>query len=127
MVTRLPVLLVLVAFMTDTACSHRRRSATLSEPPADVTLQVTNHNFLDVRVIVLYDGQRLRMGLATGSSTQSFTIPGRLLARVHELVLLGEAIGSSDRARTELLTVHPGQRIEWTLEMDLRRSSVGVY
>jgi len=29
--------------------------------------------------------------------------------------------------RTEILTVRPGQRIEWTLETDLRRSSVGVY
>jgi len=99
----------------------------MSEPPANVTLQVTNHNFLDVTVFVLHDGQRIRMGLATGSSTQLFTIPGRLIAQSHEITLLGEAIGSNDRARTELLTVRPGQRIEWTLETDLRRSSVGVY
>ncbi len=99
----------------------------MSEPPPDVTLQVTNHNFLDVTIFVLHEGQRIRMGLATGSSSQSFRIPGRLVAQSHEITLLGEAIGSSDRARTELLTVRPGQRIEWTLETDLRRSSVGVY
>jgi len=127
MVIRLPVLLLLAAFMTDTACSHRRRAASLSEPPADVTLQVTNHNFLDVTVFVLYDGQRMRMGLATGSSTQSFTIPGRLVAQSHDIMLLGDPIGSSERVRTQLFTVHPGQRIEWTLETDLRQSSVGVY
>jgi len=127
MLTRLHVLLLLAAFLTVTACSHRRRPASASEPPADVTLQVTNHNFLDVTVFVLYDGQRTRMGLATGSSSQSFTIPGRLVAQSHDIILLGEAIGSSERVRTQLLTVHPGQRIEWTLEIDLRHSSVGVY
>ena len=99
----------------------------MSEPPPNVTLQVTNHNFLDVTVFVLHDGQRIRMGLATGSSTQVFTIPGRLIAQSHEIVLFGQAIGSGERVRTEILTVRPGQRIEWTLETDLRRSSVGVY
>ena len=120
-------ILLIAILLAAAACSHRRRSGSMSEPPANVTLQVTNHNFLDVTVFVLHDGQRIRMGLATGSSTQLFTIPGRLIAQSHEITLLGEAIGSNDRARTELLTVRPGQRIEWTLETDLRRSSVGVY
>jgi hypothetical protein len=111
------------------ACgSHRRRPATESSgPPANVTLQVTNHNFLDVTVFVLHDGARLRVGLVTGTSTQSFTLPGRMVALSHELALVGEALGSRAVARTETLFVQPGQRIEWTLETDLRRSSVGVY
>ncbi len=126
----LHVLLIIAVVLAATACSHRGRSSYASEPPPDVTLQVTNHNFLDVTVFVLHEGQRIRMGLATGSSSQSFTIPGRLVALSHEIALLGvlgEAIGSSERARTEILTVRPGQRIEWTLETDLRRSIVGIY
>ena len=99
----------------------------MSEPPPDVTLQVTNHNFLDVTIFVLHEGQRIRMGLATGSSSQSFTIPGRLVELTHEIALLGQAIGSTERVRTEILTVRPGQRIEWTLATELRRSIVGVY
>jgi hypothetical protein len=122
------MLLSLVAVFAAGACSsHRQRPSAASEPPSDVTLQVTNHNFLDVTVLLLRDGQRIRIGLATGTSSQSFTIPARLIAQTHEIVLLGEAIGSNDRVRTEILTVLPGQRIEWTLESDLRRSSVGVY
>jgi len=120
-------ILLMAMLVASSACAHRRRSGSMSEPPLDVTLQVTNHNFLDVTVFVLHEGQRIRMGLAIGSSTQSFTIPGRLVAQSHEIALLGQAIGSIARVRTELLTVHPGQRIEWTLETDLRRSSVGVY
>ena len=30
-------------------------------------------------------------------------------------------------ARTQTLILQPGQYIEWTLETDLRRSSVGVF
>jgi len=123
-----PLLLLCSALIVTAACgSHRRRAATDSGPPPDVTLQVTNHNFLDVTVFVLHDGQRLRIGLVTGSTTQSFVLPGRLVALSHELALLGDAVGSPVFARTETIIVRPGQRIEWTLETDLRRSSVGVY
>ena len=94
---------------------------------ANVTLQVTNHNYLDVVVYVIHDGQRTRVGTVTGSSAQVFTLPGRLLGQAHEIRLYGDAIGSEDFAFTELLLVHPGQYVEWTLETDLRRSSVGVY
>lgn len=94
---------------------------------ADVTLQVTNHNYLDVVVYVIHDGQRTRIGTVTGSSTQSFTLPVHLIGQAHEIRLYGDAIGSEDYAVTELLLVQPGQYIEWTLETDLRRSSVGVY
>ena len=123
-----PLLLLCAALIVTAACSsHRRRAATDSGPPPDVTLQVTNHNFLDVTVFVLHDGQRLRIGLVTGSTTQSFVLPGRMVALSHELALLGHAVGSPLFARTETIIVRPGQRIEWTLETDLRRSSVGVY
>ena len=37
------------------------------------------------------------------------------------------AIGSDSFARTQTLILQPGQYIEWTLETDLRRSSVGVF
>jgi hypothetical protein len=57
----------------------------------------------------------------------AFALPGRMVALSHELALLGEAVGSAAVARTQTLTVRPGQLIEWTLESDLRRSSVGVY
>ena len=119
--------LIVLSIAVFACSSHRGRPAARPEPPADVTLQVTNHNFLDVTVFVLHDGQTLRVGLVTGSSTQSFTLPGRMVALSHELALLGQAVGSRAVARTETLLVQPGQRIEWTLESDLRRSSVGVY
>jgi len=90
-------------------------------------LTITNHNYLDVIVYVLHDGQRTRIGSVTGSSAQVFALPPRLLGQAYEIQLYGDPVGSPDFALTELLFVHPGQSIEWTLETDLRRSSVGVY
>src|SRR5439155_13550575 len=46
-------ILLIAILLAAAACSHRRRSGSMSEPPANVTLQVTNHNFLDVTVFVL--------------------------------------------------------------------------
>jgi hypothetical protein len=108
------------------ACAGRRHHASAASLP-DIPLKVTNRNWHDVTIYVLHDGQRTRIGLVTGSSTQEFVLPARLLGQSHELALLGEAIGSPVFARTEVLTIQPGQFIEWTLETDLRRSSVGVY
>jgi len=102
-------------------------------PPAvavaegEIALTVTNHNYLDVVVYVLHDGVRTRVGTVTGSSSAVFFLPVRLLGLGREIQLYGDAIGNDAFARTERLIVQPGQYIEWTLETDLRRSSVGVF
>ena len=108
---------------------HRKaaREAALDVPEAEIALRVTNHNFLDVTVYAIHNGQRTRVGTVTGSSSQVFYLPPRLLGLGREIQLLGDPIGSTDFAVTETLMVQPGQYIEWTLETDLRRSSVGVY
>jgi len=122
---RFPRVLNLGIALATIACAGRHHAR--PEPVSDIPLKVTNHNWLDVTIYVLHDGQRTRIGSVTGSSTQDFTLPRWLLGQSHELALLGEAIGSPDFARTEVLNIQPGQYIEWTLETDLRRSSVGVF
>ena len=96
-------------------------------PAGEIALSITNHNYLDIVVYVLHDGQQTRVGMVTGSSSSIFYLPVRLLGQGRELQLLGDPIGSRDYAETEILVVQPGQYIEWTLETDLRRSSVGVF
>lgn len=107
--------------------SHRGTATSASPPEGEIALSVTNHNFLDVVIYVRHDGQETRIGTVTGSSTQLFSVPARLLGQGREIQLFGHAIGSSVPARTETIVVQPGQYIEWTLETDLRRSSVAVY
>ena len=96
-------------------------------PAGEIALNVTNHNYLDVVVYVLHDGQQTRVGTVTGSSSATFYLPARLLGLGREIQLLGDPVGSPDYARTPTLVIQPGEYIEWTLETDLARSSVGVF
>lgn len=96
-------------------------------PEGELALRVTNHNFLDVVIYVYHDGVATRVGTVTGSSSTIFFLPVRLLGQGHEIRLLGRPIGSTDIAGTETLVIQPGQYIDWTLETDLSRSSVGVF
>src|SRR2546421_673204 len=117
--------LILGVTLAAIACAGRHHSQ--SEPTPDIPLKVTNHNWLDVTIYVLHDGQRTRVGSVTGSSTQQFTLPGRLLGQSHLLALLGEAIGSSNYARTEVLNIQAGEYLQLTAGTEFPRSSVGVY
>ena len=72
-------------------------------------------------------GIQTRVGTVTGSSSTVFFLPTRLLGQGREIQLYGDAIGNDSYARTEIIVVQRGQYIEWTLETDLRRSSVGVF
>jgi len=63
-------------------------------PAGEIALNVTNHNYLDVVVYVLHDGQQTRVGMVTGSSAALLFVPIRLLGMGHELQLYGRAIGN---------------------------------
>jgi hypothetical protein len=126
-------LLVLVALpLAGPACHHPMPDATrtptpTSGPPADIALEIANHNWLDVIIYVVRDGQPVRLGIANASSSASFTLPARLLGVGREIRLWGRPIGGRAGTLTETVVVQPGQWIEWTLESDLNRSAIGVY
>lgn len=114
------------------ACFLPHRKAASSQTPPTVrqtefAVRVTNHNYLDVVVYVLHHGQHTRVGTVIGSSSELFMLPARLLVQGGEIQLYGDPIGSEDYAITETLVVQPGQYVEWTLETDLKRSSVAVF
>ena len=125
-------LLLLVAFpLAGPACHHAAREAASPPVPndraADIALEIANHNWLDVIIYVVRDGQPMRVGIANASSSASFTLPARLLGQGREIRLWGRPIGGTGGALTETVVVQPGQWIEWTLESDLKRSAIGVY
>lgn len=96
-------------------------------PDGEIALKVTNHNYLDVVIYVLHGGQRTRVGTVTGSSSAIFYLQSWVIGLGREIRLYGAPIGSTSYASTETLIVQVGQEIDWTLETDLRRSSVSVY
>ena len=127
-----PLLPGVAALSLAAACflPHKKTGPSQPAPPVPQTefaLRVTNHNYLDVVVYVLHHGQRTRVGTVTGSSSELFLLPARLLVLGGDIQLFGDAIGNDSYALTERLVVEPGQFIDWTLETDLRRSTVAVY
>ena len=116
--------LILLMAVTAACASHRKGPM----PPAEeFAVVVINHHWLDVTVYLLHDGQRTRVGAVTASTTEQFSLPARLLGSSRQMSLIAEAVGSRESVRTELLTLQPGQYVEWTLENALRRSSVAIY
>jgi hypothetical protein len=113
------------------ACLHHPGPSPAHINPAQyaegVSLEIANHNWLDVIIYVVRDGQPMRVGIANASSSASFTLPARLLGQGRELRLWGHPIGGTGGTLTETVVVQPGQWIEWTLESDLNRSAIGVY
>jgi hypothetical protein len=113
------------------ACRHHAAETKPLPAPVgaatDVPLEIANHNWLDVIIYVIRDGQPTRLGIAGASSSATFTVPARLLSQGHEIRLWGHPIGGTGGTLTESVVVQPGQWIEWTLESDLDRSAIGVY
>jgi len=119
---------VLAVLTTATlACGSHRHAPAPAVPQEGFAIVVINHHWLDVTVYVVHDGQRTRVGTVTATTTQEFDLSTRLLGSNRQVALIGEAVGSKEVIRTELLAVQPGQYLEWTLENALRRSSVAVY
>jgi len=123
--------LLLPLFLAATACRHAapepRSAVAPADPNADVPLEIDNHNWLDVIIYVVRDGQASRVGIANASSSASFSLPVRMLGQGREIRLWGHPIGGTGGTLTESVVVQPGQWIEWTLESDLDRSAIGVY
>jgi hypothetical protein len=120
-------LAAIVAAASLAGCS-RNGSLGVGPPPAEnILLQVTNHHYLDITIYAIHDGQRTRLGVAGGSAHTKLILPSRLLGMGGELRLYGDPIGSPELAITEVITVQPGQFIEWLLESGLDRSTIGVY
>jgi hypothetical protein len=114
---------LLVSIPVVAACHRIEEEAEPAASPSDSTtaipLEIANHNWLDVTIFVVRDGQASRVGIASASSASSFVLPGRMIGQGGEIRLWGRPIGGSEGTLSEVVVVQPGQWIEWTLESDL--------
>ena len=117
------------AVMTAVAGCLKPPAPAPSDPIGTGRVVVTVHNNYraDINVYVVRDGQPVRVGTATAATTTSFDVPSRLLGQGRQLRLRADPIGGRSVHTSELIRVGPGQRIDWTLETDLSRSSIAVY
>jgi hypothetical protein len=92
-----------------------------------MTFRIVNRNKLDVAVFVVHGGTRDRIGQATASTTTPFTYALRRLGAGREYYLLGDPVGAvGATVRSENLAASQGRLVIWTLEDDLKRSTVEV-
>jgi hypothetical protein len=117
-----------LALLGSPGCArHAAESGVGSESRAEIALVVENHHWSDIIVHLLHDGVLDRIGLATAVKTSTFIIPSRRLGTAGLIRLRGHAVGAPDDHTTEAFLVRPGQKIVWTLESDLARSSIAVH
>jgi hypothetical protein len=93
-----------------------------------VKLDVNNHNWLDVVIYVVHSGQRTRVATVVATGSASVVVPNHALRNSGgQIRLLVHAIGNPKTFMSETIVARPGMTIDWTLESDLRRSSLAVW
>ena len=97
-----------------TACAPRTQDSD-PEPSSTAMVQVENQGFTDMVIYAVSGGQRVRLGLATGNSTKSFTIPRYLLAGAGPIRFLADPIGGSRNPVSEEMSVQPGDVVTLTI------------
>jgi hypothetical protein len=122
---RLLVFPAIVLLLSGCAAKHRgSEPATVSAP---ARLQVENHNWLDVIIYVVHDGQTTRVGSATAATTTDFTLGPSLLGQLGNIQLIADPVGAPNGVTSPTIVVKAGTRVVWTLESDLSRSSLSVF
>lgn len=120
------LLLVLALTVTTAACSVFKSKGS-GPAPTTVPLRVTNNNFQDMTIYVVRDGQRARLGAVTATSGATFLLTERHLGQQGRVQLVADPLGTVGTLSTETFIVKLGQRVEWTIESDVRRSSLAIY
>lgn len=122
-VPRARSLLYLSAFIPGIACAsaEERRAA----PTGPVSVEVTNHNVLDVNVFAVGGSQTVRLGTVSTNATRTFEIPGGLYV-ASGLRLLVDPVGSAQGMLTDEVQVLPGDTVSLTVLPILSTSTTSV-
>src|SRR3954465_14625265 len=102
------------------------KHSVIPDEPDVVTISVSNNNPLDMTVYVVNQSMRIRLGTVSTASTQRFTVQVHQVSPPGELQLLADPVGSRRTMTSEPIHVFGGQAIEWTLQADLRQSTLTI-
>jgi len=122
---------VLTLALAAVACGRSRavgaRPASASSPAVEaVTLRVDNHYRADVAIYVQRGSVRSRLGTVVTAATVTFKVPPTYVGDTGGFYLIADPVGGSP-VRSERVIVRGGERITWSLESDLARSTLGIY
>ena len=123
---------VLTAFFlcvtASSACGSGRHSKGSPSPSdSDILLEVENRHWNDIVIYLMNGNQSQRLGMVSGVSTNSFVFPYRQLATGGKARLRAHPVGGQRSFTSEDVLIQSGQGLKWTLESDLKRSTLAVY
>ena len=78
-------------------------------------VQVENQGFTDMVIYAISGGQRVRLVLATGHSTKTFTVPRYLTTGAGPIRFLADPIGGDRTPVSEEMSVRPGDLVTLTI------------
>jgi len=124
-VPRLAVAVVLLG------CAGRKhsdeRASVAAVPITPIVLEVENHNWADVVLYVLHDGQRTRLTQVSAARDLSIEIPPQLQGEMGIIRFALRRIGGKDSFVTESISLRGGSAVRLTIESNINRSTVGVW
>ncbi len=107
--------------------SSRKSDTGAPAAKGDVTVQVESHHWSDIVVYLMNGSQSQRLGLVAGVSSAEFVFPYRQLAAGGKVRLRAQPVGGQGSFTSEDVVIQSGQGLKWTLESNLKRSSLAVY
>jgi hypothetical protein len=110
------------------ACGSARHSKENPSPGnSEVLLEVENHHWSDIVIYLMNGSQSQRLGMVGAVSTDNFVFSDRKLANSGKLRLRADPIGGQASFTSEDVLIQSGQSLKWTLETDLKRSTLAVF
>jgi len=100
---------------TIAACSTLSRGSGTTDQSQLTVVQVDNQGFLDMNVYAVRSGQRLRIGLAPGSTKTNLTLPSTLVSGLASLRFVADPIGGRRASVSQEITVAPGDTVVMTI------------
>ncbi len=110
------------------ACGSSRHAEESPSPGnPEVSLEVENHHWSDIVIYLMNGTQSQRLGMVGGGSTNNFVFPYRQIATGGKVRLRADPVGGEGSFTSEDVQIQSGQGLKWTLESNLKRSSLVLY
>jgi hypothetical protein len=96
-------------------------------PVTDQTVvRVTNNNWSDVRVYLVYGTQRIRLGTVTSMQAAVLRVPQTYTSTSRSVRLLIDPIAQRETYLSEPITLGPGQHVDFRVQNHLAISSYSI-
>ena len=105
------MLMVLCTLALAAACRSNTKEDEAPTPVPPTYITVENRAFLDMTIYVYQSSQRIRLGIATGSTNTRMIIPAYILFGTTPLRFQADPIGGNRQSISQEIMVSPGDEV----------------